>query len=204
MKSKLHLATIKNRLIQLANDKDSLIRVEAIAVLADFYDGDIDRQILKALEDKNSLVKIEALEAIKLPINKDAVLEKISFFLKSRNWLIKAYAIEALGRNNALQYKKEIKHILKTTKNDEIKVRAYYALIKLGEVAYLNKLFELLDNDCFMVRKVTSNTLYYLADENNTTTILEHLNKRLDKEAEYVVQETLKGTIKDIINLNLI
>ncbi|EFK94950.1 conserved hypothetical protein [sediment metagenome] len=200
-KAKTHLEIIKNRLIKLANDKDSLIRAEAIEILADFYDGDIDRQILKALNDKNNLVKINALDAIKLPNNTSVVLEKISLFLKSRNWLIKAYAIEALGRNHALQYKKDIENILKKTQNDELKVRIYYALIEFGEMQYLDKLLKLLNNDFYRVRIATSNILYYLVDKNNVIGILEHLNKRFDIELEHSVKETLRGTIKDIENL---
>lgn len=200
-KSKTHLEIIKNRLIKLANDKDSLIRAEAIEILADFYDGDIDRQILKALNDKNNLVKINALDAIRLPNNTSVVLEKISLFLKSRNWLIKAYTIEALGRNHALQYKKDIENILKKTQNDELKVRIYYALIEFGEMQYLDKLLKLLNNDFYRVRIATSNILYYLVDKNNVIGILEHLNKRFDIELEHSVKETLKGTIKDIESL---
>lgn len=201
VKAKTHLEIIKNRLIKLANDKDSLIRAEAIEILADFYDGDIDRQILKALNDKNNLVKINALDAIKLPNNTSVVLEKISLFLKSCNWLIKAYAIEALGRNHALQYKKDIENILKKTQNDELKVRIYYALIEFGEMQYLDKLLKLLNNDFYRVRIATSNILYYLADKNNVIDILGHLNKRLNIELEHSVKETLKETIKDIENL---
>ena len=189
------------KLLEYTKDKNHSIRYDAIELIP-HYSMVLD-VLIDALNDKNSLVRVQALTNIgKLP-SMDMIICNVAKLLKDRNSLVKAYAIEVLGDNNAVQYKQEIEAMLKKTKNDEIKIRIYYTLIKFGDIQYINHLFEFLNNDFYRVRIATANTLCYLVNKENKQVILDKLQQRLTSENEYAVRETLKTTILDIFKLEL-
>lgn len=195
---KKNIINIKLELLALSDDKEQLVRSDAIEALSGFYDGEIDRKILERLDDKKYLVRVSALEAIMLPQNINNVFNKIAKLLNDKNWLVRAYAIEALAYNNAKKYHSKIKKLLKQNKNDEVLVRIYYALIKFGERKYLKKLIKMLKHKNYRVRCATSNSLYYLADDTNIKLILKKLKKALKVETTKAAQSCINGTILDL------
>jgi len=197
-KLKNDLGALKLTLLKYADDKNSLVRSDAIELLSSFYDGAIDRKILQRLQDKEYLVRVSALDAIILPQNIDKVFKQISKLLNDKNWLLQAYAIEALGYNKAIKYHKKIKKMLYKNKNDEVLVRIYYALIQFGEKKYLKKLLKMLNNDYYRVRCAVSNTLYYLDNRSNHELIMKKLKKALKKEKTIAAKSCISGTISDL------
>jgi len=195
---KKNIINIKLELLALSDNKEQLVRSDAIEALSGFYDGEIDRKILERLDDKKYLVRVSALEAIMLPQNINNVFNKIAKLLNDKNWLVRAYAIEALAYNNAKKYHSKIKKLLKQNKNDEVLVRIYYALIKFGERKYLKKLIKMLKHKNYRVRCATSNSLYYLADDTNIKLILKKLKKALKVETTKAAQSCINGTILDL------
>ncbi len=198
---KQDIIAIKAKLIKFADDKEQLVRSDAVEALSNFYDGGIDRKILARLNDKDSLVRVSALEAIMLPQNIDNVFNKIAKLLSDKDWLVKAYAIESLADNNAKKYHSKIKKLLEKNKNDEVLVRIYYALIKFGEKKYLKKLIKMLKHKNYRVRCAVSNTLYYLANKNNYNLIIKALGKALKKEKSNAAKSCLSGTIEDLTQI---
>ena len=197
-----NIKNIKNKLISFSEDKNPLVRSEAIKAMGLFYDGDIDNAILRGLKDKDELVRIEALDNIILPQNINKVFKKIAKLLKDKDPLVRAYAIDALAYNNAIMYKNKIKNLLHQKNiNDELKVSIYFALVKFGDKKYLKKLFKLLNNENYKVRCATVNLLYFLANKKNNYKFIKKLKKVLKKEKTKAVRSCIKNTIKDLKEL---
>jgi HEAT repeat protein len=197
------LNIIKIQLLKYADDREKLVRSDALDVLSNFYDAKIDETILNKLDDKEYLVKISALEAIILPQNNNKVFNKIAKLLDDKNWLVRAYAIEALADNNAKKYHSKIQTILKYNQNDELLVRIYYGLIKFGEEKYLKKLIKMLKHDNYRVRCAVANALYYLDDIKNHKLIIKKLQKALKKETTKAAKSCISGTILDLGHMRL-
>ena len=194
------LNSIKSTLLKLADDKESLVRCDAVESLAYFYDGDIDRKILERLEDRDNLVRVTALESIILPQNIDRVFKKIAKNLNSSDVLVRAYAVDALAYNNAKKYRKKIKKLLKKEKSDEVLVRIYYAMVKFGDKKYLQNLINLLKSREYVVRIVAGKYLYYLTNKKNHKMILKKLKESLKDEKIRAVKFSIKEAIEKIEN----
>lgn len=198
LKIKSKIQKFKNKLIIYSNDKDYSIRLDAIAILSLFYDGDIDRAILNALKDKEELVRVSALEAILLPKNNEKVFDTIAKYLNDKSWLVQAYAINALADNNAKKYHLKIKSFLNNTQNDEVLVRVYYALVKFGEKKYLKRLIKMLKHDNYRVRCAVANLLYYLENKKNHELIIKKLEKALKLEKTKAAKSCIQGALGDM------
>ncbi len=193
---------IKQRLIFLSRDNEEMVRSSAIEAMSLFYDGDIDNAILNGLKDKSEIVRVSSLDSIILPQNTEKVFRQIANLLKDKSPLVKSYAIDALAYNNAKQYKKKIKKLLKKNKlNDEVKISAYYALVKFGDKKYLKKLLKFLTHRNYQIRCATANLLYFLADKTNRSLVIKELKRALKKEKTKAAKSCFKDTIKEIKQL---
>jgi len=188
-------------ILSYTDDKSSQVAIDAIEALPYLYDKDIENIILNKLKNKNSLMRISALDAIYLPNDQEKIWNQIGELIKNKNWLVKAYAIELLGRYKITKYQHEINKLLKKTQNDELKIRIYYALIEFGHHEYLSSLFELLNHDYYRVRMATANTLYCLVNSENKGEFLDKINDRIKIENEKIVKQSLKNTLDDIEEL---
>ena len=200
-KIKKKVEDIKQELIEFSKNEDDIIRIESLQALGLFYDGDIDKTILKGLQDKDYLVRISALDNIILPKDLNKVYKKIAKLLKDKKMLVRAYAVDALAYNNAIKYRKIIKKLLKKNTNDELKVSIYSALVKFGETKYLKKLLDLLKHKDYIVRCAVANSLYYLGNSNHTNLILKKLKKAYKKEQIKAAKSCILEAIKDIRSL---
>jgi len=83
-KIKKKIESIKKELIDFSKNENAIIRLEALQALGLFYDGDIDKTILKGLKDKDELVRINVLDNIILQKDPNKVFKKISKLLKDK------------------------------------------------------------------------------------------------------------------------
>ena len=197
-KIKKKIEDIKQELVKFSKNKDEIIRIESLEALGLFYDGDIDRTIMKGLQDKDYLVRISALDNIILPQDLNKVYKKIAKLLKDKKMLVRAYAVDALAYNNAVKYRKKIKKLLKKNINDRLKVSIYAALVKFGEIKYLKKLLKLLKHKDYIVRCAVANSLYYLANSNYNNLILKKLKKVYNREQTKAAKSCILEAIKSI------
>jgi len=197
-KIKKKIEDIKQKLVKFSKNKDEIIRIESLEALGLFYDGDIDRTIMKGLQDKDYLVRISALDNIILPQDLNKVYKKIAKLLKDKKMLVRAYAVDALAYNNAVKYRKKIKKLLKKNINDRLKVSVYAALVKFGEIKYLKKLLNLLKHKDYVIRCAVANSLYCLANSNYNNLILKKLKKVYNKEQTKAAKSCILEAIEYI------
>ena len=195
-KLELETENLLNKLKDCLKSEETLDRVDALEILGQFFQEDIQNIFLEALDDNDELIQIVALETLTNMDNKK-FLPEIKRKLNSDSWLIRAYAIEAIGRYYDIESKDTLQNMISNADEEE-KPRLYYSLIKLDEKSYYKNLYEALNHSFYRVRIATSNLLYDLCDESNKNEILKNLEDRLSIETEKSVIETFQNIIKDI------
>lgn len=118
--------------------------------------------------------------------------------LKDKSYLVRSYAIEMLGNIKDYDSIKLIKARLKT-KNNEEKIRVYYALYMLGKKGYMRKLYKSLNDTYYIVRIAVVNLLFQLSNHSKSN-VVKHLKKRLKIEDVRSVKIAIKETITNITN----
>jgi HEAT repeat protein len=184
------------RLKGCLKSEETLERIDALEILGQFFQEENQSIFLDALDENDELIQIVALETLTNMDNKK-FLPEIKRKLNSDSWLIRAYAIEAIGKYYDIESKDTLENMISNADEEE-KPRLYYSLIKLDEKSYYKNLYAALNHSFYRVRIATSNLLYDLCDELNKREILKSLEDRLSIETEKSVLDTLQGIIQDI------
>lgn len=177
--------------------EDNLQRVDTIEQVRDILDI-LLKKVIQALDDKDELVQVSSLEVIDDIIVMHVTLSSyLKTMLSSKSWLVRSYSIEALGDLSDISSKSLLENMLIIAHEEELP-RLYYALIKMRDRQYLNKLYDLLHHDYYRIRIVTATLLEKLADKENKQIIIKKINNQLKREKEKSVINRLESILTDI------
>lgn len=176
--------------------EDNLQRADTVEQVEDLLNNILEK-ILKLSNDRDELVQVSSLEVMD---NIILFCNKLPFYLKtllnSKSWLVRAYAIEALGDLNDVSSKKILQNMLSMADEEELS-RLYYALIKMGDKEYFNQLYDLLNSDFYRVKIATATLLEKLISDNTRQEITEKIKNRLAIEKEKSVIDRLTSILSD-------
>ncbi len=179
----------------ICKSNDNLERVDSVELFTDVITSTVSI-IGECLNDEDELVQVSAIEAL---MEFSGFINKFKLILRkklsSESWLVRAYAIEALGDMQDTSIKSILHEKINDAYEEELP-RIYYALVKLGDNEYLNRLFELLNHDYYRVRIATANLLDQLRNNQTNYHIIEQIKKRFDFEQE----QSVKFVLNDILN----
>jgi len=179
---------------KLCDYQDNLEKVDMLEKINEMIDETI-LEIIKCSKEDDELVQVAAIEALRTIANYD-IKTILRNKLSSNSWLVRSYAIEALGDIQDIQAKKLIFDRLENNPHEEEIPRIYYALVKMGSQDYLEKLINLLNHEYYRIRIAAANLLEQLMDEQNSNEIISYIRKRYNQENEHSV----KMVLRDIIN----
>ena len=176
--------------------KDNLQRVDAVEIIGELLQ-DLMEQTTQLLYDKDELVQTSSLEAIdNIILFCNSLPSLMKTLLDSKSWLVRAYAIEVLGDIGDTSIKHTLQNMIDAADDEEL-IRLYYALAKLGDAKYLNKLYDFLHHDYYRVRIATATLLEKLISNNTKEEIIENITKQLKIEKEKSVIDRLNSILKE-------
>lgn len=163
-------------LINMCNDSDELVRVNACDSLSMFCSEDVFNVLIaRALNDKSNLVRSYALLSI------IDIMEHINI----RKDLLKTLFLKSLDNSSV-----------------GIKNACYKGLYKLGEEKYLDEILNLLLSESYQERCLVVNSMFDLINKKNANKISTFLNCLINNEESKAVKSLILDLLDEIKHIS--
>lgn len=190
--------TLQLKLRQLSN-ADSEVRVKAVARLGILLEKKrVPPELISAFDDIEELVRIEVAETLGIIGDKSA-LPVLWKKINDSSPLVRREVAIAIGLLGNSDDARKLEEKLKNEKNATSKLGFYYALYRLGNDAYLLKLFQLFKSKQYRIRCAAANILVACLDDRLLAhLILSTLQEALKDEPTIAAKSSLTSSIKAV------
>lgn len=194
--TKKHFKIIK----AYAHDKDVFVRIQVAKVLINFNDYILSKKILfELMNDNEELVRINAYDSLSVFDSKDVERLLKKAIKKERRELACAYAITSWAEVVTLRRKivwKQYFFIHNLKKKNRIRtserclLKCCYAHYIFGRKKALKEILSFLKSSDYHIRCATLNTLQYIIDSKNISSIKKEVETLLLQEDSRAVRTT--------------
>jgi hypothetical protein len=182
---------------KLATDSNAEIRYNAVDSLSYFSDKDLELILIDCLNDPEEMVRINAAQALQDVGGENAIRPLIDA-LSDNNALVRGYAAVSIGVLGDRTLIKILNDRLQNEHRNAAKLRFYVGLYYLGEKRYFDFILKQLKSRSYLVRMATACYLGDLANEDNTASIVYHLENCLAIESRQEVIDEIKATLNEL------
>lgn len=160
---------------------------------------EVSDSILDLLSDPDALVRVSVVECLIGTRKPHHLLRLLALAFSDPEWLVRGWAVCALGESGAAFLASTIEKIARTDTSRFVRLNSFYALFKLGKREALNALMAFLQDSsyrlriacCSLVRELTP-----LLTDNEKTRIADELRQRLNQEQIPSVREAVRRLLK--------
>lgn len=195
------------KILKLSNDKESLIRDQVAALLINFSDYDISKEILLRLaRDKKWLVRTEAYDSLSVFESKRVMKFLENAIQKEKNEIACAHAISvwaeiaaALDVNIPKKrvLVKKIKNTPRIQSSEHCLLACCYAQYIFGKKKALKKITGFLKSENYRIRCAAMNTLGWIMNDDNKAFIRVAIEDSLAGEYTVAVRSTAERVLKE-------
>ncbi len=185
------------KLADLLRDEDNDVRYDAVERIGYNLSRETTDLLLEALDDPDELVRVQCLE--ELGYRKDltaADAGKLRPNLDDESELVRRYAASALAAAGDLSviplFKERLDRVSTTEQSSYC-----FALVALGQQAYLDRALGLLESDCYQTRCSVANSLGRIVDDGNRQRIVTALERTWQTEVSRAVWTTIERVMQE-------
>jgi HEAT repeat protein len=185
------------RLLELSHDSDDEVRHRSIEAFENFEPTEtILSRVREGINDEDEIVRTMSIELLGDWEDVDSI-EMLYSALDDESDIVRGAALTSLGQMG----RKDIIGVLETKYPDFEgieKVSATMALYSLGKKRYLDDLLSLLDDDYYLIRCRTANSLCRFVDDQDKAKVIEKMEFALAKEKTEAASSSLSNAISEL------
>ncbi len=205
------LNNVKNieRLLELTENKESLVRSEALERCENLYfkkayKERILKKTLEGLSDPDDLVRVTCIENLTIWEHKAATKE-IRKTLWDLDRLVRIYSAEALALFQDKKSISDLKRLLSNAESHFEEGACFFALYALGEKKYFEPLINIIHSDEH-IAKIRFANVYVpkIVNKKNKGILLKLLQDAAKKEEPISVEGALEGAIQELKEMKFV
>jgi HEAT repeat protein len=187
-----------DRLLELSHDSDNEVRYRSIETFENFDEPTeaILSRVREGLNDENEIVRTTSIELLGDWEDVDSI-EMLYSALDDESDIVRGAALTSLGQMGRKDIIEVVEEKYPGFEGIE-KVSAAIALYSLGEKRYLDDLLSFLDDDYYLIRCRTANSLCRFVDEQDKAKVIEKMEFALAIEKTVAAASSLSNAITEL------